>query len=65
MNFNIVTTAELISELERRQREQPGQWCGRDHLRVLELAKRLNPLPLDAPARVTQALHTLEHYGYW
>lgn len=41
-----IATDRLISELERRQRDEPGSWNAQQELRIKELSDRLNPPPI-------------------
>lgn len=45
-----VSTDRLLAELERRQRDEPGSWTGRQGARIQELASKLAPAFATPPA---------------
>lgn len=40
------STDQLIDELDRRWRQHPGGWTGRQSARIRELSEKLNPPPI-------------------
>jgi hypothetical protein len=41
-------TVLLIQELERREEQERGAWTGEQERRILELAQKLNPPPIQS-----------------
>ena len=42
-----IPTDRLIDELEWRERNEPGEWTAYQARRIADLAKKLNPEPIN------------------